>query len=282
MSDIVFIADFFANQIAGGGELNNHELILMLRNYDCNVTTINSHMCSPDILRSLPDATNFIIANFINLSEECKQLLIKEKKYILYEHDHKYIKTRNPADYNNFIAPKDQIINYDFYQNASAVLCQSDFHLHIVKSNLKLENIKSLGGNLWSDGSLNLIARLSKIKKDPVCAIMDSNNWHKNTSGAIKLCKTKQWDYVLIEPCEYEDFLHRLGKNEKFVFLPKTPETLSRIVVEARMMGMSVITNNLVGATKEPWFNMKGQELIQFMADKKEEICNTVKEALAT
>ena len=111
---------------------------------------------------------------------------------------------------------------------------------------------------------------------------MESNNWHKNTSGAIKLCKTKQWDYVLIEPCEYEDFLHRLGKNEKFVFLPKTPETLSRIVVEARMMGMSVITNNLVGATKEPWFNMKGQELIQFMADKKEEICNTVKEALAT
>ena len=281
MSDIVFIADFFANQVAGGGELNNQELILTLQKYSHNVTTINSHSCRPATLRDLPDATTFIIANFINLSEECKQVFKEEKRYVIYEHDHKYIKTRNPAEYDNFIAPRAQIINYDFYKNALAVLCQSDFHLNIVKSNLKLENIKSLGGNLWSDNSLSLIEELSKIKKEPLYAIMNSDNWHKNTRGAIRLCKTKQWDYVLIEPCEYTDFLHRLGKNEKFVFLPQTPETLSRIVVEARMMGMSVITNNLVGATKEPWFDMKGTELIQFMAAKKEEICNTVKEALA-
>jgi hypothetical protein len=37
----------------------------------------------------------------------------------------------------------------------------------------------------------------------------------------------------------------------------------------------------LVGATKEPWFDMKGTELIQFMAAKKDEIYNTVKEVLA-
>tara|TARA_R110002110_G_scaffold152056_1_gene344639 strand:+ start:108 stop:956 length:849 start_codon:yes stop_codon:yes gene_type:complete len=281
MSDIVFVADFFAEQIPGGGELNNEELISILENNEYNVKKINSHHCNENLLRSFSDDTNFIIANFINLPEECKNVLARDKKYIIYEHDHKYLKTRNPAEYKNFIAPKDHIINYNFYKNALAILCQSDFHSNIVKSNLELENIKSLGGNLWSDSTLSLIKELSKIEKMPTCAIMNSNNWHKNTNGAVRLCKAKQWEYVLIEPCEYSDFLNRLGKNEKFIFLPKTPETLSRIVVEARMMGMSVITNGLVGATKEPWFDMKGEALIQFMIHKKKEIYNLVKETLS-
>ena len=282
MSSIVFIADFFADQVAGGGELNNEELILSLQHNQHNVQKLNSHKCSVSLLHDLSGDTSFIIANFINLSEECKQVFKEEKRYVIYEHDHKYIKTRNPAEYDNFIAPRAQIINYDFYKNALAVFCQSEFHANIVKSNLKLENIRNLGGNLWSNKILTLIKEISKIEKSPTYAIMNSNNWHKNTTGAIRLCKSKEWDYVLIEPCKYEDFLSCLGQNEKFIFLPQTPETLSRIVVEARMMGMSVITNNLVGATKEPWFDLKGDELIQFMINKKSEICNTVEEALTT
>ena len=61
----------------------------------------------------------------------------------------------------------------------------------------------------------------------------------------------------------YRDFLKKLSANEKFVFLPKTPETLSRVVIEARMMNVSVVTNNLVGASKEPWFELKGKNLIE-------------------
>jgi purine nucleoside phosphorylase len=76
------------------------------------------------------------------------------------------------------------------------------------------------------------------------------------------------------------EFLLRLGESEKFVFLPKTPETLSRIAVEARMMGLSVITNNMVGATKEDWFSLKGEELIEVIKNKRIEIPNIVTELL--
>ena len=121
---------------------------------------------------------------------------------------------------------------------------------------------------------------MSKVDKKPTCAIMSSTNWHKNTADAIKLCKTKQWDYDIIPPCSYMEFLLRLGESEKFVFLPKTPETLSRITVEARMMGLSVVTNSLVGATKEEWFSLKGEELIEFIKNKRIEIPNIVTELL--
>jgi hypothetical protein len=44
------------------------------------------------------------------------------------------------------------------------------------------------------------------------------------------------------------------------------------------MMGMQVITNGLVGATKEEWFKLKGPELIEKMYNKRDEIITTIKD----
>jgi len=278
MNKIIFVADFFANEIAGGGELNNQELIDILRERDSHVLEIKSNRLTPEFISECSKKVKFIVANFVMLSRESKTMLENDREYIIYEHDHKYVKSRNPANYDNFIAPKSEIINFNFYKNAKAVLCQSQFHADIVESNLKLDNIISLGGNLWSEDSLETMLSMSKTDKKPTCAIMSSTNWHKNTADAIKLCKAKQWDYDIIAPCGYTEFLLRLGESEKFVFLPKTPETLSRIAVEARMMGLSVITNSLVGATKEDWFSLKGEELINLMIEKRKLIPNLIEE----
>jgi len=280
MNKIIFIADFFADEVPGGGELNNQQLIQILRKRGVDVLEIKSQNVSRQFLQEQDKDTKFIIANFIGLTEENKSVLKLEKEYIIYEHDHKYVKTRNPADYKDFIAPKDQIINFEFYKNSKAILCQSDFHANIVRANLNLDNIKSVGGNLWSHDILDFMYKVSLNKKQATCAIMSSDNWHKNTPDAIRLCKIKGWKYDLIPQSDYQDFLTRLGKSKKFVFLPKTPETLSRIVVEARMMGLSVITNNLVGATKEEWFKLKGIELIDIMVGKRKEIPDLVQKVL--
>tara|TARA_R110000851_G_scaffold1564_2_gene5818 strand:+ start:258 stop:1106 length:849 start_codon:yes stop_codon:yes gene_type:complete len=280
MNKIIFVADFFANEVAGGGELNNQELIEILRERSTHVLEVKSNRLTPEFISECSKNVKFIVANFIMLSKESKTMLENDREYIIYEHDHKYVKSRNPANYDNFIAPKSEIINFNFYKNAKTVLCQSKFHADIVESNLKLDNIISLGGNLWSEDSLETMLSMSKADKKPTCAIMSSTNWHKNTADAIKLCKAKQWDYDIIPPSGYVEFLLRLGESEKFVFLPKTPETLSRIAVEARMMGLSVITNNMVGATKEDWFKLKGVELINLMKERRKQIPDTIEEIL--
>ena len=46
------------------------------------------------------------------------------------------------------------------------------------------------------------------------------------------------------------------------------------------MMGMSTITNNKIGATKEPWFEIKGAPLIEFMRNKRKEIVDIVENIL--
>tara|TARA_R110002020_G_scaffold90434_3_gene220184 strand:- start:3576 stop:4412 length:837 start_codon:yes stop_codon:yes gene_type:complete len=276
MADILFIADFFADQVPGGGELNNDVLMDNLHKQGHSIRRINSHQVKHlDLLYN----KNIIVSNFINLSEENKKGL-QSRDYIIYEHDHKYLPNRNPNVYPNYQAPKEHIINREFYANAKAVLCQSNFHVEIVRKNLELDNIVSLGGNLWSEEHFSLLEELSKQPKADTCAIMNSPVPHKNTQEAVQYCNALGLGYVLVPPSDTPTFLRDLGSHSTLVFFPKTPETLSRIVVEARMMGMKTKTTNNIGAIHEEWFSKKGLDLIEFMRYRQKEIVNIVLESL--
>ena len=202
------------------------------------------------------------------------------KNYVIYEHDHKYIKNRNPGVFKDFLAPKEAVVNSEFYKKAKTVFCQSQFHLDIVKKNLSLDNLISLGGNLWSEISLDFMAKCAKIPKAETYAVMDSPIEHKNTREAVMYCQHKKLDYELVKSDRYTEFLKLMGSHKTFVFFPKTPETLSRVVVEARMMGMGVIVNKMIGATREPWYQQKGLELIETIREKRQDIKNTIIGAL--
>jgi len=274
MKKIIFIADYFLEHIVGGGELNNDELIKILKNKGYDIVEKQSRFITLNFLKSCKDSF-VILSNFVEMPIMCREFLM-DMDYVIYEHDHKYLKSRNPATYRDFKAPPSELINYSLYKNASAVFCQSKFHKDIVQKNLDIDNVINVGGNLWSEQSLNVIEQVSKLEKKDCCSIMQSNISHKNTTEAIKYCNHKDMDYELVSDKSYFEFLRKLGSNTKFVFLPQTPETLSRVVVESRMMGCSVITNNLVGAASEEWFELKGNDLIDFMRKKKQEIVATI------
>lgn len=262
------------SDVIGGGELNDHELCHLLdskkiRCHDVNNQTLKKHK-----------GHKIIVSNFINLSESIKKDLMENHSYVIYEHDHKYLRSRNPSTYKNFTAPTTEIINQDFYSKAKAVLCQSSFHKEIIEKNLKNVNTLNLSGNLWSLQSLQLLEKLSKKPKDNKVSIMMSGIWHKNTKEAKFYCDSKGFKYDLISSNNYLEFLDLLSNNNKFMFLPKTPETLSRVVVEARMMGIKTITNKNVGASYESWFSLKGKELISHMHNKRAEIPNIIREII--
>jgi hypothetical protein len=99
---------------------------------------------------------------------------------------------------------------------------------------------------------------------------------HKNTREACFYCEKKGYKYELISSGDYQEFLGLLSSNKKFIFLPKTPETLSRVVVEARMMNIKVITNKRV----EDWFKLKGEKLIDYMLNKRQETTDKVIEVI--
>jgi hypothetical protein len=275
---IVYVYDFSFKEIQGGAESNDAELLkIIFSDFNIPAKTIKSSSLTPEEIKRLhTSGYKFLVGNFAGLKKECMDYLSDNCKYIIYEHDHKYLPKRDPGIFSNYVAPPEQIINSKFYKNATKVFSQSKFHKNIIEKNLKINNIVSLGGNLWSAKILKYISDLSLEKKEDMCSIMSAGPGHKNIDDAIKFCKLKNYKYTLIPPCPHEEFLKKLSKNDKFVFFPRTPETLSRIVVEAKMLGCKIFTNSRVGATKEEWFSLNNKEIIDIMFSKRKEIPSLV------
>ena len=278
---IVFVADFFADQVKGGGELNDWELIGLLRDMKCEVELWNSNQIKVETVRQrISSGCKFIISNFASMPSDCMSVITSDGDYVIYEHDHKYLASRNPMNYPDLAAPQDKIINREFYEKAKAVFCQSFFHLNIINKNLQIDNLVNLSGNLWSISHLDILEEMAQSEKNDRHAVISYSIRHKNTEEAIRYCEYKGLKFDLIEPCAPEKFLKKLGKSSTLVFFPKSPETLSRIVVESRMMGMAVKTTKNIGAIHEDWFSKKGVDLINIMRDKRIKIPELVMEKL--
>lgn len=268
----IFIADFFAEDLIGGGELCNKTLIQYLQKKKHEVIKIHSHEVSKEFLESLLDY-KIIVANFINLSQECKNYISENRQYVIYEHDHKYLKTRDPSSFSDYKAPHYFIINEEFYNNADCVIAQSNLHGSVIKKNLPKSNVYSVGISLWSDKELNFIKQrnyLGSSKYVDGWFVLDSKIRHKGTDKSIKWCEDNNKKYHL-NSGEWEDLIETMKYSDGFVFFPQTLETMSRIVVEARMCGLKVVCSSNIGAVHEEWFTMKGDELIEYHRKKRDE-----------
>lgn len=278
MKKIVFVSDFFADQVQGGAEIYDALLVQQLESKGVKVCKFNSHEFTDKHFK-LYEKTGFmfLVSNFINLSESVKKLMqIYSDRYCILEHDHKYLKNRNPADFKNFKAPTEMIINQEFYRSAKQVFCQSVKHAEVLSLNLGIDNVTNLGCSLWSKEQLELIS--SKIcEKNSKAAIINDPNVIKGTKEAVAVCESKNIDYDLLEKIRYEDYLSTLAKYETFVFFPKTLESFCRVLLEARMMGCKLVTNNLNGCTYEPWFRgLKGQDLIDYVDSQRDVVVTKI------
>jgi len=257
---IIFVADAFRKDFLGGGECNDNVLISHLNSLEYSVQIIKCLELQSD---DLNQNNFFIVGNFISLSEKNKKLLQKED-YIIYEHDHKYIKSRDPSVYKNFIAPSDHIINHDFYKHAKAVVVLSGICKEILEKNLNIDNVYNIGCSLWANKKLDFIEALISREKNEKFAILASSNPIKNTYEAVAYCETNNIPFDVIEPCGEEELLTKLSSYKGLVFFPKVLETFSRLSAEAKMLNCKLLTKpKMLGFASEEIYKLSGEELIE-------------------
>ena len=184
--------------------------------------------------------------------------------YIIYEHDHKYVNTRDPSKFKDFKIPKGSIINYEFYKNAKSVVVLSKICKKILEDNLNIHNVHSIGCSLWSDKKFSYIKSICSNPKNKKYAVLNSENPVKGRSHALEFCKNKNIKYDLISSNNEEEFLEQLSKYETLIFFPQVLETFCRLAAEAKMLNCNLLTRpNLLGIYSEECFNLKGYDLIR-------------------
>jgi GT2 family glycosyltransferase len=272
MTDVLFISDFYIDEVLGGAEKNN-DAFLKLLSKQYNVTKIKSQFVDIDFLNK-NKGKFLIVANFFILSEECKSFIRNNMNYVIYEHDHKYVSNNNPSVFDDFDIPSEHLINLEFYSKAKAVFCQSKLHSEIVYKNTLLQNIVNLAGNIWDESDISILEKNLNREKKIKFGILDSNNKNKGKPAAIQYCVDNELEFELIKFQNYENFISVLSSVSTLVFFPQWVETFSRVAIEARILGCKLITNNLIGATSDPCFALKGVELLEHITKNNQNVLN--------
>ena len=264
MNKIIFISDFYYPEFVGGAELNDYSLIKRLEDSGhTQIIKMRSHQITPEYLISNKN-TSFIVSNFNNLDKDSITNLQEQCDYVIYEHDHKYLKRRNPISYANFLAPKEDLANLSFYKSAKSVICLTKLAEDVLIANTGLQNTARIGSSVWLDEDLNFIKSLNKKVKSPKYAIMDSDNPIKRRLDCINYCKKNNIDYDLIRDNDHKKFLEKLSNYSGIVFMTGHLETCCRVIVEAKMLGLKVITQKkLIGASSEAWYILNDVDLIE-------------------
>jgi len=257
---VLFIADFYNDQINGGGENNDAVLI-----QDLELRGVDIERCySNQVTREQIDShDSILVSNFILLSDQSKTYLANNANYIIYEHDHKYVSTRDPSKFPNFKIPQDRLVNIEFYQRAKKVVVLSQICKDVLEYNLGLTNVHSIGSSLWSAKKFSFLKSVSKEKHQNV-AIVQSGNPTKGTPSAVQFCNDRDLAFEFIGSNDQYEFLENLAQFRALVFIPQVLETFCRLVAEAKMLECNVYTNpKLIGMMSEPFATQSGDELIE-------------------
>jgi len=262
MRDLIFIADFFSEDITGGAELHDAVVVEHLESKGVLETKIKSSDVSVSFLEK-NRAKKYMIGNFVNLSFECLDYLSRNCEYIIYEHDYKFINVRNPISFPDFVVPDKNLVNLEFYESAKKVICLSQMQRKIFDKNLKFDNITNINCSMWSDRDLQEMSKLSSEKKLEKIAIINSRNPIKKTKEAVEYCRKNNLEFDLISSTNYHEFLAILSKYSKLLFLTGHPEPTPRVAIEAKILNCELLSQKeLIGVAHEEYFNMSGLELL--------------------
>jgi len=257
---VIFISDFFIDEINGGAEFCNDALMNSLA-HRYSFERIKSQAVNPAYINQNADCF-FIVANFFLLSEQSKREL-SNKTYVIFEHDHKYIKSNNPSLYKNFLAPESQIQNKQFFKNAIAVICQSKKHAEVVQKNLLLDNVVNSAGNIWTQEQIEILEKNIDAKKTVEFAVLNSQNKNKGMPAAVDFCVNNNLPFEYLNSAPFPKYMESISKVKHLVFFPQWLESYSRLAIEARILGCKLVTNNLLGAASEDYFSLKGRDLLE-------------------
>lgn len=252
----------FASDHTGGAELHDDVVISHFRDKGILCDVVKCLSLKEKYINNNRDKVWFI-SNFTSLKNQHKAMLAKNCSYIIYEHDYKFIKVRNPISFSEFVIPQNQFTNVNFYRNAKKIICLSKMHKEIFDKNLNLNNIVNINCSMWHDSDLKIFEELQSIKKKNRFAVIESANPIKKTKQSVEFCIKNDIPFDLVSSRDYMTFIKKLSEYKGLIFMTGHPEPTPRVAIEAKMLNMKFISQkNLIGVAHEDYFHLTGKDMI--------------------
>ena len=261
--DVVFVADMFKEDYAGGAELTTDALIS-----SSPFTVFKLH--SKDVSLKLLEEGHrkfWIFGNFSSLDMQLVPSIVANMSYAVLEYDYKYCRYRSPekhlsaeqknCDCHNEIHGK---IVSAFYQGAKSLWWMSENQMnHYLKLFPFLsEKSNTVLSSVFDNEFFSHVNQLREKYKDhnkTKWAILGSNSWIKGVDEAKQWCEENGNEYEVLWGLPYHDVLDKLAQSKGLVFLPLGGDTCPRMVIEAKLLGCELHLNENVQHKDEIWFD---------------------------
>ena len=143
------------------------------------------------------------------------------------------------------------------------------------------ENKKSVLSSCFSSKDMLQMKGLSSKKKNDKYAIIDGQGgWHTEAKGikeSIEYAVKNELEYDIIKTKTHGEMLNLLSDYKGLIFMPIIHDTCPRVTIEARYMGLEVITNDKSQHIKEDWWQGSDEEAFKFTESRPEYFWNTIK-----
>ena len=279
-TEYVFVSDLFHQQYTGGAELS---LKTLIESSPGTTTLANSTMVDKEFVDFYKDS-KWVFGNIADLNPESIRYIIDSGiEYSFVEFDYKLCKHRNPILYN-FVEGND--CDYDstdhgrliqeFIVGSKTTFFMSDAQRKIYEAELpevSKANTHILS-SLFDDHFFERISLLNNKyqnqPRDNKWIVLGSNSWVKGALQSENWCKENDVDHEVIFGVEYNQFLKRLAQSKGLCSMPAGYDTCPRLVIEAKLLGCALQTNEYVQHRDEEWFNKPNEEIIKYLKTRKD------------
>jgi hypothetical protein len=270
------------NAIEIGG--TNLTILSMLEDRIQEVAKLStSSLTKSDISQNLDKI--WIIGNIMGLAQTKDRSLIKDlffliKKNIKIEFDYNFCPYRGEIPHqklgNSVCSCPYGITGIDrlaeIYDHATHytkhIFFMSERQRAIFANHIKNMDFSktSILSSCFTKKDLELFETLKnkRATNDKYAILKGFGGWHSAAKGvdeAKNFCETNKLEYDILSIKPYKDHIHALSEYKGLVFLPIIDDTCPRVIIEARLLGLEVITNINCQHVTEWWWKDESKTL---------------------
>lgn len=217
----------------------------------------------------------YIVGNCVTLSQESFEslyYLFQKGNFCKIEFDYNYCPYRGINPHKHFTGkdcscpfgdtgylPLKQLYK-GISKNAKAVFYMSDqqrdMHLKALPD-LSIDRTFRLSSSFKQDNFAKFKSLRDKEKNGKYAIIEGQGGWHTEAKGikqSIQYAKENNLNYDLISTKTHDAMLEKLSDYSGMIFLPIIHDTCPRVTIEAKLLGLEVITNDNSQHITEEWW----------------------------
>lgn len=273
----------FAEQYAGGAELTSEALIDAAPEL---VKKVHARHLTVEFLQENADAF-WIFGNFSSINWSLVPVIAANLRYAVLEYDYKFCLHRSIEKHSHETGQecdchKRQLgqLVAAFYQAADTIFWMSDSQrLRYVERFPALLNHRN-SIVLSSVFDQKFFDKIEEVKNQNLARsgwiVLGSKSWIKGFDQAVKWCEDHGKSHQSYWDLPYDEMLNALASAEGFVYLPLGGDTCPRMVIEAKLLGCAVVTNDNVQHASEKWWQGTPDDVCDYLKGRPDMFWDTI------